>query len=399
MSFTIRRAPNELIVTFQYSPERIQAIKAMGGGRYHPPDKSWRFANTPEYCRRMDQLADTDRLIWLDASGRNAQVVPRRDALVRHPENGSDTARSQNQTKASVLHHTVPAYGEVLLPDKAAGLPPMHEGAFQRFRQELILAGYSPRTCKAYEGHVRRFLMELGKQRAPDVEDIRVYVQNMLEKKGLSHSFANQFICAMTFFAARILGTPLENFPRPQKEERLPQVFSQSEVTRLFEQVDNLKHRALLYMVYASGLRVGEVVRLQLQDIDSDRMMIRIRQSKGRKDRYVMLSTKSLDLLRLYCRAYRPKTWLFPGQAGTEVHITERTAQHVFEHAKDKAGIRKKVGIHVLRHSFATHLLEAGTDLRYIQELLGHSSSKTTEIYTHVSKRSISNIKSPLDML
>jgi len=241
--------------------------------------------------------------------------------------------------------------------------------------------------------------MELGKQRAPDVEDIRVYVQDMLEKKGLSHSFANQFICAMTFFAARILGTPLENFPRPQKEERLPQVFSQGEVSRLFEQVDNLKHRALLYMVYASGLRVGEVVRLQLQDIDSDRMMIRIRQSKGRKDRYVMLSAKSLDLLRLYCRAYRPRTWLFPGQAGPETHITERTAQHVFEHAKDKAGIRKKVGIHVLRHSFATHLLEAGTDLRYIQELLGHSSSKTTEIYTHVSKRSISNIKSPLDML
>ena len=241
MSFTIRRAPNELIVTFQYSPERIQAIKAMGGGRYHPPDKSWRFANTPETCRRMDCLEDTDQLIWLDASGRNAQVVPRRDAQEKQPTNGSDASRSQNLANASVLHRCAPAYGEVLLQDKAAGLSPMHEGAFQRFRQELILAGYSPRTCKAYEGHVRRFLTELGKRGAPDVEDIRVYVQDMLERKGLSHSFANQFICAMTFFAARILGTPLENFPRPQKEERLPQVFSQGEVTRLFEQVDNLK--------------------------------------------------------------------------------------------------------------------------------------------------------------
>jgi len=167
-------------------------------------------------------------------------------------------------------------------------------------------------------------------------------------------------------------------------------------VLRIFEAISNLKHRALLMMVYSAGLRVGEVVRLQVEDVDSERRLLHVGQGKGRKDRYVMLSEVALETLRDYWRAYRPRKWLFPGQREGR-HLHERTVEKILKQACRKAGIRKDVSVHTLRHSFATHLLEAGIDLRYIQEMLGHKSSKTTEIYTHVSKRNIATIHSPLD--
>jgi integrase/recombinase XerD len=151
-------------------------------------------------------------------------------------------------------------------------------------------------------------------------------------------------------------------------------------------------------LTYSAGLRVGEVVRLKLEDIDEERKLIHIRQAKGRKDRYTVLSQVAWDFLNIYLKKYQPEVWLFTGaESGT--HLTERSVQHIFENACEKAGIKKDVSVHSLRHSFATHLLEGGTDLRYIQELLGHASSKTTEIYTHVSKRDIGSIQSPLDRL
>ncbi len=416
MSFTIRRIDNQYAVTFQVTPERLRAIKSIAGHTFHPADKTWRFPGTEAFRLKLSGLTLTDQVLWLNAAGRVALVERRRypDAPVPPGNLGryadtpvvtgaarwhADPASGPNASRGICPPIDSPAEPYRPLPKRETGLPPPHEAAYRRFLQEMVLSGYSPKTQKAYEGHVRRFLTSLPTCDKPGMRDIRAYVESMLSRDGLSHSFANQFICAMVFFCARVLGEPLDGMPRPKKDEHLPQVLSKEEVSRLFDQVDNIKHRAMLYMVYASGLRVGEVVRLQLADIDSGRMMIRIRQAKGRKDRYVMLSEKVLTVLRDYFRAYRPKTWLFPGQSGPDAPITERTAQHVFEHARDKAGIRKKVGIHVLRHSFATHLLEAGTDLRYIQELLGHASSRTTEIYTHVSKRSISAIKSPLDAL
>ncbi len=153
-----------------------------------------------------------------------------------------------------------------------------------------------------------------------------------------------------------------------------------------------------MLLTYSAGLRVGEVVRLRCEDIDIDRKMILVRQGKRRKDRYTMLSEFALGALREYLRRYRPRTWLFPG-ARYGRHLHERSVQKVFQRAKEKAGIDKQVSVHTLRHSFATHLLEGGTDLRYIQELLGHESSRTTEIYTHVSQRDIGRIRSPLDQL
>jgi site-specific recombinase XerD len=188
------------------------------------------------------------------------------------------------------------------------------------------------------------------------------------------------------------------NIPRPKKERKLPEVLSQNDIPRILQSVNNEKHRAILTLTYSAGLRISEVVHLKIEDIDGERMLIHVRQGKGRNARYTILSREALKVLRNYIKAYRPKTWLFPG--GKEgKHLTERSVQKIFERALKKAGIKKDVSIHSLRHSFATHLLENGTDLRYIQELLGHKHSKTTEIYTHVSEKEMRRIQSPLDRL
>lgn len=185
---------------------------------------------------------------------------------------------------------------------------------------------------------------------------------------------------------------------RPKKEKKLPEILSKNEISKLLKAVKNLKHKAILYLVYSAGLRVGEVVKLKPTDIDSDRMLIPIIQGKGKKDRYTILSETALSILRQYVKVYKPEHWLFPGQH-PDKHLTERSVQKVFGNARIDAKIRKNVSVHNLRHSFATHLLEGGVNLRYIQELLGHSSSKTTEIYTHVTQKNLSNIISPLDTI
>lgn len=185
---------------------------------------------------------------------------------------------------------------------------------------------------------------------------------------------------------------------RPKKEFKLPEILSQKEVLNILKSLKNEKHRAILFITYSAGLRVGEVVKLKVADINTDRKLIHIRQGKGRKDRYTVLSDIALQVLHEYQRKYNPKEWLFPSTM-QDKHITERTVQRVFENACKTANIKKEVSVHALRHSFATHLLENGTDLRYIQELLGHKNSTTTEIYTHVSERDIRKIRSPLDSI
>ncbi|RZN37554.1 MAG: recombinase XerC [Methanophagales archaeon ANME-1-THS] len=185
---------------------------------------------------------------------------------------------------------------------------------------------------------------------------------------------------------------------RPKKDKKLPVVLSQAEVSQILSSVSNIKHKAILMLIYSAGLRVGEVVRLKPEDIDSERTLIHIKGAKGKKDRYTMLSDVIIEIFKEYWKRYKPEKWLFMG-IKPEKHISTRTVQAIFEHTCEKAGITKGVSVHSLRHSFATHLLESGTDLRYIQELLGHKSSKMTEIYTHVSNKDIGKIKSPLDSL
>ena len=267
--------------------------------------------------------------------------------------------------------------------------------------QELKLQGYSPKTIEAYLAHISRFALFAKKDpREISTEDAREYLLNLLDKQNKSHSFVNQVVSALKFLFNHVLHRHdvVLNLPRPKKEQKLPDVLSQEEVKNVLGSVRNVKHRAILYIIYSAGLRVGEVVRLKPEDIDSQRMLIHIRQGKGRKDRYTVLSETTLQVLRLYAKRNGLGKWLFAGET-LENHLTERSVQKIFEKARLAAGVKKDVSVHSLRHSFATHLLEAGTDLRYIQELLGHQNSKTTEIYTHVSQKSIRRIRSPLDWL
>ena len=179
--------------------------------------------------------------------------------------------------------------------------------------------------------------------------------------------------------------------------KRLPEVLATSEIKALLQATTNLKHRTILMTIYAAGLRVSEAATLRINDIDSKRMLIRVRQGKGNKDRYTLLSEVNLSLLRTYWKEYRPKTWLFPGVTPNKP-ITTRTIQKVFQMGKEKAKISKDVSVHSLRHSFATHLLESGTDIYYIQRLMGHSSTKTTSLYIHLKQEDLLKIKSPIDI-
>ena len=189
---------------------------------------------------------------------------------------------------------------------------------------------------------------------------------------------------------------------RPQKEVILPTVCSEEEIKQLLSSIKNIKHKAILSTIYSAGLRISELINLPIAAIDSDRMQIRIEKAKGKKDRYTILSKKLLELLRMYFKQERPHYWLFEGMGSTKekpIQYSTRSVQSILSKALREVGITKHVTVHTLRHSFATHLLENGTDLRYIQSLLGHSNSKTTEIYTHVTTKGFNQIISPLDKL
>lgn len=207
----------------------------------------------------------------------------------------------------------------------------------------------------------------------------------------------NQSVNAIKFYYKFILkqDIEIEGIERPKREKSLPQVLCKEEVERVMKSIQNKKQRAILFTIYSCGLRIGEVINLKLPDILYERELINIRKSKGKKDRYVKLGEKNKDLLLEYLEEYKPKDWLFEGQYGGKYSV--ESIRKVFKRALSGAGISKSFKVHDLRHSFATHLLESGTDLRIIQVILGHASSRTTEIYTHVSTCNISNIKSPGD--
>jgi integrase/recombinase XerD len=271
----------------------------------------------------------------------------------------------------------------------------------ERLLRELRLKGYSRSTRKTYTKQIQWFF-ERTRLEPAEVrpEDIKLYLDTMRRVTGCSRSYTVQCISALKnlYRYAYPSGTanPAEKIPLPKKEERYPDILSRGEVKTLLGVVKNRKHRFLLTLVYSAGLRVSEVVNLRKADVDFDRKLIHIRQSKGKKDRYVVLSDKAVDSFKAYEERYLIKDWLFPGaQEGN--HLSSRSAQAVFNRAVETAEIRKNVSIHSLRHAFATHLLEDGVDLRYIQTLLGHKSVRTTEIYTHVTRMDIRNIRSPLD--
>lgn len=228
---------------------------------------------------------------------------------------------------------------------------------------------------------------------------IIAFIRYLVTERKVSISYQNISINAIKFYFERVLHgqRKIYRIERPKKEKSLPVVLSETEVGLLLKQTDNLKHKALLMMIYSAGLRISEVIELKMTDIDSKRMQVFVREAKGNKDRYTLLSSKMLKTLREYYKLYKPREWLFEGINGGQ--YSESSIQATIKRATQKAGIKKHVTSHTLRHSFATHLLENGTDLRYIQILLGHESTKTTEIYTHITTKGFDQIKNPLDGL
>ncbi|MFC1659989.1 tyrosine-type recombinase/integrase [Gemmatimonadota bacterium] len=288
-------------------------------------------------------------------------------------------------------------------PPKEAAPEPSRE-ILQRVRGALTVRGYSPRTRKVYLGHLRRFLEWCGggDPRLPEdpAREGEAYILELIQRRGISRSYQNQVVSALRFLCESVLGERRMalRIPRPRKERSLPAVLSREEVGRMLRKTRNPKHRALLMLLYSAGLRVGEVVRLTPPDLDTERGLVRVRRGKGRKDRYTLLARRAVEAVKLYRDAYPTDGWLFPG-ARPGRHLTTRSVQRIVKDAAAAAGIEKNVTAHTLRHSFATHLLEGGTNLRVIQDLLGHQSARTTQIYTHVARSMIESVRSPLDNL
>jgi integrase/recombinase XerD len=278
-------------------------------------------------------------------------------------------------------------------PKAASSLSP---GLIDALTDAMRALKYSRKTITRYMSILERYAAfirtPLADSSASDATRFLAYLER---EKGSSASTINQAISAIRFLYKRVFGSEAPLTRRPKSDRRLPGILSREEAMRIIAAPKNVKHRAMLVLAYSAGLRVSEIAGLLVSDVDSGRGLILVRRGKGRKDRYTILANRTKRLLDVYIRLYKPREWLFEGKDGR--HLTIRTIQEVFYRAKERAEVDKDVSIHSLRHSFATHLLEDGTDIRYIQELLGHSNAKTTQIYTHVAKRDFLRIRSPYD--
>jgi len=361
MRLKLDKNKNLICVSFDYDEVMIRKMNSIPGSRWNPRRKHWTFENNYSNLALFLEMFKGEYLLF-DSKLEDFSA----------PELIADYFN----------HHYLP-----------------------QFEKKLKLKGYSQNSIKAYLNHNKNFIKYLQKDLFEiEMADINDYVLYLLEDLNNTHSYANQFISAFKTFNKLILELDGINnkLLRPKKKKKLPKVLNKREVKEIIASVDNLKHQLILILTYSAGLRVSEVVKLKISDIDSDRMLIYVRSAKGYKDRYTLLSETVLNKLRLYLKAFQvhkyDAQWLFPGQ-NKDKHLSKRSAQKVFKRACRKAGINKEVGIHSLRHSFATHLLEQGVDLRYIQNLLGHKSSTTTEIYTHVSNKNLIEITNPFDKL
>lgn len=348
----IPAAEDTLAVKIQYDPELLPVIKAIPGRRWSMDEKTWYIPDRKEYF---------DSII-------SASAVMNYDIFV-----GGDEVYSFRE--------------EILLYESLTDL-----------KNELVIRKYSRSTMESYIRYNFNLLKHA--RLKPDEitqHDITLFLSDTIIRSNANASTVQLIINALRFYYGEVLKKNfIYEFTPPRKDKKLPVVLSRKEVFAIIGSVTNLKHKTLLMLIYSAGLRLNEAITIKVSDIDTDRGMIVIRKGKGRKDRTTLLSEKFLVILKEYLEEYRPDDWLFEGQVRRE-HLSARSVQHLFTHAAEKAGIKKKASVHTLRHSFATHLLEQGIDIRYIQELLGHSSPNTTMIYTHVSTGKLKDIKSPLD--
>jgi site-specific recombinase XerD len=352
---------------FDYDKEVIDLIKTIPGARWSPKDICWHISTLAGPVEKLNRRFE-GKLVFNEDKETGGPVI-----LIRQL-----------------------AEKELLPPMKSVGRKEMVP---DEFIKTLTLKNYSPNTIRTYRSMLQEFLVYYQKMDPGKIteEQIRDYLLYLIEERKVSISYQNQSINAIKFYYEQVLGRPVRTYyvQRPKKEKILPNVLSEQEVLLILNSTENIKHKAILSLIYSAGLRRGELINMKINDIDSKRMYVIIRQGKGRKDRYSILSEKVLELLRRYVRQYKPVEWLFEGQFGGQYGVS--SIQHILKDAVAASKIRKKVTVHTLRHSFATHLLEHGVDIRYIQELLGHQSSKTTEIYTHITHRGLGKIKSPLD--
>lgn len=367
---------NAALITFystQMDPDVIDRIKSYPGIRYHQEQGTWYVRYSPDV---IDQLRSHFQgyayLDYSDLWGKKRKIV----------EYNSSPRKSQ----------------------KICALPPLHEAYItnlDQFKEYMERMRYSENTINSYAEAVRQFLRFTGEKPLESIElsDIEQFNTSYILKNGFSASYQNQVINGIKLFFSRIHSVKfdVDALERPKKQLKLPVVLSLEEVERMLNSVRNLKHRCMLTMIYSNGLRIGELINLKIEDIDSNRMLIHIRQAKGFKDRIVPLAPTALALLRDYYKHYKPTEYLFNG--ATSIQYSRRSLQNIFRAAVANAGIRKKCTLHTLRHSYATHLLESGINLRYIQELLGHNSPKTTQIYTHVSTEDSRKVVSPLEKM
>jgi len=369
-----------IVVTFPYNPLLVEKVKTIPGHRWHPEKKYWSFPDNDRTLEKILEVFKEEKI----------HIDPALQAKIPAPVIARDKVPKQSQINPSLAKR-----GEGRFSDKKLSIT-----TFEDLKRELLSRKYSYRTLKGYLYYNRNFLSFIGKSPSEITDnDIKDYLIYLAEEKQAATSTLNQAINALKFYYGSMLKKKfVYEIKRPRKDRKLPVVLSREEVAGIISSLENIKHKAILMLIYSAGLRVGELVRLRPEDIDSERKLIFIKGAKGRKDRYTMLSESAYKTLRRYVEQYKPQRWLFPGP-DKERHITVRTAQRIFEMACEKVSIKKGVTIHSLRHSFATHLLENGIDLRYIQEILGHKSSKTTEIYTHVSNKDLTRIKNPLDQI
>lgn len=354
---TIRVIPGEpgrLIVQFSFSQERVAAIKTVPGRRWHPKEKYWTVPRTPEVLERVRSVFITDRV-------------------------------------------SVSAAVEVTSPRLPAAEVSRITAALDA---ELTLRGYSDRTRENYGQQLLRFLKWLRRDPATaENDELQAYLLDILDD-GLSASYARQARATLIILYQVVLEQPKKvvNLPSAKADKQLSLVLSREEIERILKAASNLRGKALLTLIYSSGLRVNEAIRLKTSDVLSERGQIRVRGGKGKKDRYTVLGDRALEVLRTYYDVCRPKEWLFPGRdAGS--HISQRTARRIFNRAKERAGINSEATIHSLRHAFATHLYENGENIRAIQKLMGHARLETTLRYTHAAKPAAERVRSPLDSL
>lgn len=292
------------------------------------------------------------------------------------------------------------------IPRKSPVNTPNYKKCPEAYLHKLEERRYSNGTIKAYIPLFEEFINHFPDMAIDNLSDqeIMIFSRYLVNERKVSSSHQNQAINAIKFYFEKVKGGERKYYhlDRPIREKVLPEVLSEEEVSAIVKATGNLKHRAILMTIYSAGLRISELINLKIKDIDSNRMQIRVEQAKGKKDRYTILSQRTLEILRHYIKKEKPFEYLFEGQRSTKalpVKYSTTSISAILNKAVNKARIKKNVTVHTLRHSFATHLLERGTDLRYIQSLLGHESPKTTQIYTHITTKGFDKIKSPLDNL